>query len=45
MSFLEVDEQDSGGGRAGLERVFPLLDGPIDMDGMIIAFTKVGGHE
>jgi hypothetical protein len=44
MSFLEVGEQDSRGG-AGLERGFPLLDGPRDMDGMIVAFIKAGGHE
>jgi hypothetical protein len=44
MPFIEVDEQDSGG-RAGLERRFSLLGGPKDAHGMIVAFTKVGGHE
>lgn len=45
MSFLEVNEQDNRGSDPRLEKRFPLLDGPKDIDGMIVAFIMVGGHE
>jgi hypothetical protein len=45
MFLVEVNERDNRGRDPSLERHFPLLDGPKDMDDMILAFTMVGGHE